>query len=334
MKKLLPFLIAIGLAVIPLEAKVQFAISDGISDAGLTRRIESSMSTLLTAINEACATNSDINFSSINISEDARYALCMTWNVVHFSTEDDDIVEQIAKIAGSKGTAKGYQIRNIGVDMHPIDDTYDGDMRQELCIDFDPAGKITDINFAMPNSQYLSVMRDGARLGDTERRLQIVSWCEKLRNAYNQQDINFMDAIFSEDALIITGRVIKERKVSDVKLINLQKVEYVKQTKQQYLAKLKKIFDIQKQTKGYINVQFDDYNVVRHPSKTNYYGVTLNQKWHTRGYSDEGTLFLIWDFSNPDEPKIHVRTWQPTIDKTFTLSDFKIPDSGSFQLDR
>lgn len=334
MKKILLFLFAIGIAVIPLKANVQFTISDGIADSSLTHRIETAMSGLLSAINDACARNSDINFSSINISDDARYALCMTWNVVHFSTEDDDVVEQITKILGGKGSVKGYQIRNIGVDMKPIDDSYDGEMRQELCVDFNSNGQITDVNFAMPNTQYLSVMRDGARLGDTERRLQIVSWCEKLRNAYNQQDINFMEAIFSEDALIITGRVIKERKVSDVKLLNLQKVEYVKQTKQQYLSKLKRIFAQQKLSKGYINVQFDDYNVVRHPSKTNYYGVTLNQKWHTKGYSDEGTLFLIWDFSNPDEPKIHVRTWQPTIDKAFTLSDFKIPDSGSFQLDR
>ena len=28
-------------------------------------------------------------------------------------------------------------------------------------------------------------------------------------------------------------------------------------------------------------------------------------------YSDEGYLFLVWDFSDEENPKIHVRTWQP-----------------------
>ena len=93
--------------------------------------------------------------------------------------------------------------------------------------------------------------------------------------------------------------------------------------KQQYLAQLRNVFAKQ----GYINVKFDDIKVVRHGANPNFYGVTLIQHYNSSTYSDEGILFLVWDFTNPDEPRIEVRTWQPmaTDDKdVFTLNNFKI----------
>ena len=41
---------------------------------------------------------------------------------------------------------------------------------------------------------------------DAANRMQIINWCEKLRNAYCQKDIRMLDDLFSDDALIITGR--------------------------------------------------------------------------------------------------------------------------------
>ena len=107
------------------------------------------------------------------------------------------------------------------------------------------------------------------------------------------------------------------------------KVVYKKQNKKQYLTNLGNAFKVAK----YIKVNFDDIKVVAHPTKENVYGVTLHQEWNTNRYSDEGYVFMIWDFTNEDEPKIHVRTWQPDyIDKAkgqkldpneiFSLSDF------------
>ena len=59
------------------------------------------------------------------------------------------------------------------------------------------------------------------------------------------------------------------------------------------------------------------------------YGVTLRQKYDSDTYSDDGYLFLLWDFRNPSMPKIHVRTWQPAQsvhnpDDVFSLSDFNL----------
>jgi len=57
--------------------------------------------------------------------------------------------------------------------------------------------------------------------------------------------------------------------------------------------------------------------------------VTLHQTWQSSHYCDEGWLFLLWDFSVPEQPQIHVRTWQPyplsESGDVFTLNDFYIP---------
>lgn len=97
---------------------------------------------------------------------------------------------------------------------------------------------------------------------------------------------------------------------------------YKEYSKKEYLGNLKKAFD----RNGYVNVSFDDFEVVRHWSNPNFYGVTLKQVWRSSTYSDTGILFLIWDFTNEDKPKIHVRVWQHMEQKRFEMGDFDIPD--------
>ena len=53
----------------------------------------------------------------------------------------------------------------------------------------------------------------------------------------------------------------------------------------------------------------------------------LKQGWFTKNYSDEGIVFIVWDFTDEFNPKIMVRTWQPMeIDDkdVFTLNNFKL----------
>ena len=176
-------------------------------------------------------------------------------------------------------------------------------------------------------NMYAKVMQNKSEISDIRRRMQILDYVEHFRTAYNMKDMPFLQQVFSDDALIITGRVVKVEKSELFPQGN--KVLYKKQTKQQYLSNLANAFKAAK----YIKVNFDDIKVVAHPTKQNVYGVTLHQEWNTNRYSDEGIVFMIWDFTNEDQPKIHVRTWQPDwIDKekgqrlnpndVFSLSDF------------
>ena len=319
MKKLLCFLFGLFVMLSGYAQKVNFEFSDGIEEGILKTKMEQQMSSLLSAINEANAVNADVNFSSIDITDDASASLTMTWEQVHFSIEDDDIVDHCISLPGKSG---GFRIQNIGVLMNPKEESgYDGEKRREIYIDFDKTGKIVDFNFTLGMNMYTEILKKGEELGDLDRRMQIIDWCEHFAKAYCDKNMKFMQTIFSDDAIIITGKMTMQRVHTDMDMKDQAKVKYVQQTKLQYLSNLSRVFA----SNSYVNVKFEDYTVIRHGAKPNYYGVTLRQKWHTARYSDEGTVFLIWDFSNEEAPRILVRTWQPTTEKAFKMGDFKLP---------
>lgn len=319
MKKLLCFLFGLFVMLSGYAQKVNFEFSDGIEEGILKTKMEQQMSSLLSAINEANVVNADVNFSSIDITDDASASLTMTWEQVHFSIEDDDIVDHCISLPGKSG---GFRIQNIGVLMNPKEESgYDGEKRREIYIDFDKTGKIVDFNFTMGMNMYTEILKKGEELGDLDRRMQIIDWCEHFAKAYCDKNMKFMQTIFSDDAIIITGKMTMQRVHTDMGMKDQAKVKYVQQTKSQYLSNLSRVFA----SNSYVNVKFEDYTVIRHGAKPNYYGVTLRQKWHTARYSDEGTVFLIWDFTNEEAPRILVRTWQPTTEKAFKMGDFKLP---------
>ncbi|MCM1094293.1 MAG: hypothetical protein NC421_10080 [Lachnospiraceae bacterium] len=296
---------------------VTFQFSDGISSPQLKQKMEQQMSQLLTNLNKAAYNNADVNYAGLDIDNLASQTIGMTWNNVHFTTEEDFIVDHCLTIK-SGGRVSGYQVRNIGVNMLPINDTYGGPMRKELCIDFNSAGKIIDFNFTMDKTNYVNIMKEGLRLKDEDRRMMIIGWCQQFEKAYCDKNIRFIEDVFSDDALIITGKLVTQRVKNDVMPQN--GVVFEQKGKKEYIAGLKRMFANNQRLK----VKFDDYRVVRHPAKPDYYGVTLKQDWHSDSYSDQGSVFLLWDFTDEDHPKIHVRTWEPGIECSFKATDFKI----------
>ena len=167
--------------------------------------------------------------------------------------------------------------------------------------------------------------KDNKEVTDLRRRQLILDYVEQFRTSYNTKDIQFLEQVFSDDALIITGKVISQKK-DNMKLPD--KIIYKKQTKQEYLTNLRRVFA----NNSYIKVTFDDIKVKRHSTNPNFYGVTLHQGYTSSNYHDDGYLFLLWDFTDEDHPQIHVRTWQPDQinggripdDEIFSLNDFDI----------
>ena len=319
MKKILCLFICLLSFVSMYAQKVNFEFSDGIDDGPLKTKMEQQVASLLTAINAANTSGGDVNFTGIDVTDDASASLTMTWEQVHFAIEDDDIVDHCIGLPGKSG---GYRVQNIGVLMNPKPESgYDGEKRRDIYIDLDKSGRIVDFNFTIGMNMYTEILKKGEELGDLDRRLQIIDWCEHFAKAYCDKNMKFMQTIFSDDAIIITGKTTMQRVRTDMGMKDQAKVKYVQQTKAQYLSNLSKVFN----SNSYVNVKFDDYKVIRHGAKPNYYGVTLRQKWHTARYSDEGTVCLIWDFTNEDAPRILVRTWQPSTEKAFKMGDFKLP---------
>ena len=303
-----------------LWAGVQISISDGIDNQQVKTKMETKMSALLTEINAAQASGRALNFANLNLSSSVQMSLSMLWENSPFMCTDEVVVERCLT------TGSGYQVRNIPLMMKPRADRNFGESEyQEAVISIDRQGYIESFYLSISMNLYMSVIRENKEITDLRRRQLILDYVEQFRTSYNTKDIHFLEQVFSDDALIITGKVISQKK-DNMKLPD--KIIYKKQTKQEYLTNLRRVFA----NNSYIKVTFDDIKVMRHSTNPNFYGVTLHQGYTSSNYHDDGYLFLLWDFSNEEQPQIHVRTWQPDQingdripdDEIFSLNDFDI----------
>ena len=302
-------------------AQVSFSVSDGIDNATIKSKIEGTVSQMLTEINAAQAAGRSLNFSAMGtIGTRVQQSMAMLWENSPFMCTDEEIIEHCLT------TGTGYQIRNIPLMMKPTGEREFGeDEYQEAVISFDKQGNVESFYLSISMNLYMNVIKSNLELTDLRRRQMILDYVEQFRTAYNQKDINFLNQVFSDDALIITGKVITTKHAEG---FTSQKIQYNKQSKQQYITNLRGVF----QRNSYIKVVFDEIEVMRHPVNPNFYGVTLLQGWTSGSYHDDGYLFLLWDFTNENAPQIHVRTWQPDKiggkplpkDEVFSLSDFDI----------
>lgn len=316
------FAMLLGVASAMAADEVVFEIdrNDGIDPAIPVQKIEKNMAGLLTAMNKAAtARSASIDFSGVEISEAASYSLALVWENVRMHTFDDDIIQKCLKL-GNADNPRGYEIQNIGVEMMPVNpDEYKEARNQEITITFDRQGRISDFVVSMGLHQVASMMKGAKTLEDIDQRQQILHFVEQFRTAYCEKNKDFLNDVFSDDALIITGRV-RERVDAGGGFSKV--IDYTRQGKREYLDRLFAKFDM---PNSYINVKFDDIEVERNPINPDIYGVTVRQEWHSTGYSDVGTVFLLWDFSNKARPQIYVRTWQPNEDThRFRTTEFDI----------
>lgn len=297
----------------------QFYLTD-LDNEDLKEKAQKNISSLLTEFNMAQADGRALNLGSIQISGHAQNDLNKLWTETPFRCGDTEMVERCLLMHD-----KSYQVRNIQIFMKGAEEEEE---YHEAVIGFDATGAISDFHLAIDNNLYLKVLKRGTDVTDLRYRQMILDYVEQFRTAYNTKDINFLEQIFSDDALIITGKVVKTVPSEMNNFMPQEKVEYVKSNKKQYLTRLSSVF----KANNHIRVIFDEIKVMKHPAKANYYGVTLKQGYSSDNYSDVGYLFLLWDFNNPEAPQIHVRTWQPEMyngkpipeEEIFTCDDFDI----------
>ena len=160
---------------------------------------------------------------------------------------------------------------------------------------------------------------------DAERRRVILNYCEHFRAAYVTKDIDFLRQVFSDNALIIVGNVVRPAPGASGGYAADGRVEYYLRTKDGYLSRLRAAFAANRR----IDVNFSDFRIMRHPTVDGIYGVSLRQRYAGDKYSDDGWLFLLWDFRDEAMPLIHVRTWQPAedvegVDDVISIGDFNL----------
>lgn len=305
--------------------EMEFKIIDGLSNNNLKAIMESRVKEMMHAFNTASAQGKSVKIAKDIITSEALKEIDLIWKTSSMTCPPMNIMSKCLH------TRNGYQVRGIPVDLKEADD---GEKRQELTVDFTPDGRISNVAIAIEMHRYDMIMAEKSSDIDYARRQVIVDFVENFRTAYNRKDLKLLTSVFSDKALIITGKVISEKPNSDIDRMTLtnNKVVYIKQTKQEYLRNLSNVF----KTTKFVNVKFEDIDVVQHPKYDDVYGVTLKQYWHTNRYSDEGYLFLMIDFRDADNPLIQVRTWQPYKNKEGQVITQKndVYHLGSFRIVR
>ncbi len=289
---------------------------DGVDNAAF---VEKNVGNLLNAINECYYSKLDFDAKNLIITPECADEISEIISFSPIEITKDMIRCNAAKVINTNE----YQIRNIPVLLEEYDESTQTKMNpHEIVISFDNKGKITNFQIAIDQYSYNKIL-DSRDVTDKRHRQMVLSFLEQFRTAYNTKDINFLKQIYSDDAIIITGKVISV-KPSEIHPSGTM-ISYSQQDKEQYLNNLQRVFSNNRK----INVSFDEIEVKSHPTDPNWYGVMLKQGWSSDSYSDTGYVFLLWDFSDENSPTIHIRTWQPeryisSEDDKFNLDDFDI----------
>lgn len=165
-------------------------------------------------------------------------------------------------------------------------------------------------------------------------KFALVNFLEDYQTAYALKRYDYLESIFSDDALFIVGHVLQKNndELKDIKQFNLpeEEVELLRMDKNSYFERLSNVFKSQE----YINIRFAETDFQRqmvsaddeNSEGEDIFGVRLLQEYQSTTYGDVGYLFLMVDLRDSKRPVIHVRAWQPDkvdINKLVTLKNLE-----------
>lgn len=203
---------------------------------------------------------------------------------------------------------------------------------EKLVYRFNPESrKIESVAFALTQRAENDIMNAAASWPEVSR-WAILNFMEDYQTAFALKRTDYINSIFSDDALIITGTILKklnnaERAFDRSKSLDLGRpkdIAYSQLSKTEYIDRLRKIFN----TREYVHLQFED-NVTRMIdlpaingiNKGAAFGIEIKQRYESTGYSDDGYLTMVFD-TRGKLPIIHVRLWQPDKNNMMSLQEF------------
>jgi len=236
--------------------------------------------------------------------------LLLYCNASFFNNENDFAVA---------GFADQKYIRGIPVKFNTTNN--DVDFVEKLSFRLDTANRINNISFTLGDIATSDILSQAR--WPNESKWQIINFLENYKTAYALKRYDYIDKIFSNNALIIVGQKIEEAKFADSESYSLtgDKYKFTRLSKEQYMYRIRRVF----KKNEFINIQFEDNIVKKRDSKSEIYGINIKQNYFSSTYADQGYLFLMVDMADTSNPIIHVRAWQP--DKfedghIINLSDF------------
>lgn len=145
-------------------------------------------------------------------------------------------------------------------------------------------------------------------------RTRIVGFLEDYRTAYATKNLEYLDKVFDDNAVVVLGKRLQVApQLNKEGYMNNHRVQFTQLTKREFLRNLRRQF----QSKDYINLHFSQNRIYQLQKGVERYGIEIKQDYYSSNYGDTGYLTLIFDLTNPDQPVIHVRTWQEQPDPNF-----------------
>lgn len=173
-------------------------------------------------------------------------------------------------------------------------------------------GKIDGLNFALEQQTIDDILKKSK--WDDYRKAVLINFLESYKTAFALKRLDYISSIFSDDALIIVGQVVKPVALEN-QILGSEQVIYHRYTKGEYLKKVKLSFE----SKDYINVKFANLDIYKMGKGDNIFCIQIKQDYCSSNYGDTGYLCLLLDLGDPQKPIIHVRTWQPKPDENFGI---------------
>lgn len=186
--------------------------------------------------------------------------------------------------------------------------------------------KIESIAFALTKKAEDDIFNAAAQWSEVSR-YTILNFMEDYQTAYALKRYDYIEQIFSDNAIIITGTEIKKapRYGQEGKTISLsddKEIRYSRLTKNEFLERLKFHF----KSREYIHLTFED-NITKKINTNGLlpdgaaFGIQINQIYTSPSYSDKGYLTLFLNLQGK-HPMIEVRLWQPDKDGMVGLDNF------------
>lgn len=183
---------------------------------------------------------------------------------------------------------------------------------EDVVFTFDDKSLISNLSFSLGRTASKDI--SAHENWPEEARLILIDFLEVYKTAYALKRIDYISSIFDDDALIITGRILKNAGGFN-EFGNNQYVKLTRQNKETYIKNLSRVFAANE----YINIQFSDCEVMKLGNSGQLYGIKIRQEYFSASYSDTGYLFVLVDLTDFKKPLIHVRTWQDSPDKEFGI---------------
>ncbi|GAB1416652.1 hypothetical protein MASR2M117_20580 [Paludibacter sp.] len=184
-----------------------------------------------------------------------------------FTKEGFDIFKKLMQYGNAKLIHTNTPLRyfqageNVICRSIPMSFTFRNNTRtfvEDVNFTFDKNHKINNITFGLSKQAFEDIASKDRWSENV--RFQLIGFMENYKTAFALKRIDYIESIFSEDALIIVGSMLKVNPNFENRIyMNQELVRYNRMTKAEYLKKLKHSFN----SNEFINIRFADNDFKR-----------------------------------------------------------------------